>query len=225
MSVVNFYAIIELYCPAKGTFFTPMGELGIALHEMWEVTALPMGSLPYEEYFPCEAELTLLEKQEPALFETYRELMCHFYICLDVLSGYKGSSNNLKSWADYLFSTMEEAPEEARFGVVEEDILQMMRKHDHGDIILEEDDIIYEKGDTLKRFHHQARQPISQKALLAGFLSVCEEVCSAVSFQQCHFPDDTTFGRSLGARSLSGATSGYSVLHTMRSSCTNGSLL
>ena len=55
----------------------------MALHEMWEISALPMGSLPYEEYFPCEAELALLE-QEPALFETYRELMCHFYICLNV---------------------------------------------------------------------------------------------------------------------------------------------
>jgi len=42
----------------------------MALHEMWEVSALPMGSLPYEEYFLCEAELALLQKQEPALFET-----------------------------------------------------------------------------------------------------------------------------------------------------------
>ena len=52
MSVANFYAIFELYFPATGTFFTPVGELGMALHEMWEVSALPLGSLPYEEYFP-----------------------------------------------------------------------------------------------------------------------------------------------------------------------------
>jgi len=44
---------------------------------------------------------------------------------LDVHGGYKGSSNSLKSWADYLFSTLEEAPEEARFRVVEKDILRM----------------------------------------------------------------------------------------------------
>ena len=94
-----------------------------------------MGSLPYEEYFPCESELVLLEKQEPVLFETYRELMCHFYICLDVHSGYKGSSNSLKSWVDYLFFTLEEAPEKARFEVVEEDILRMMREYDDGDVI------------------------------------------------------------------------------------------
>ena len=69
----------------------------MALHEMWEVSTLPMGSLPYEEYFPCEAELTLLEKQEPAMFETYQELMCHFNICSDVHGSYKGGLNSLKS--------------------------------------------------------------------------------------------------------------------------------
>ena len=35
MSVANFYAIFELYCPSTGTFFTPVGDLGMALHEMW----------------------------------------------------------------------------------------------------------------------------------------------------------------------------------------------
>ena len=34
MSVVNFYAIFELYCPATGTFFTLVGELDMALYEM-----------------------------------------------------------------------------------------------------------------------------------------------------------------------------------------------
>ena len=128
---------------------------------MWEISALPIGSLLYEEYFLCESELALLEKQEPALFETYRELMCHFYICLDMHGSYKGSLNNLKSWKDYLFFTLEKAPEEARFGVVEEDILWMMKEHHHGDIILKEYDGIYVNGDTLKSFHHQAQQPIS----------------------------------------------------------------
>ena len=123
MSVINFYAIFELYCPVIGTLFTPVDELRMALHEMWEVSALPMGSLPYEAYLPCESELALLEKHEPALFETYRELMCHFYICLDVHGSYKRSSNSLKSWADYLFSSLEKALIKAHFGVVEEDIL------------------------------------------------------------------------------------------------------
>jgi len=34
MSVANFYTIFELYYPATGTFFTLVGEQGMALHEM-----------------------------------------------------------------------------------------------------------------------------------------------------------------------------------------------
>jgi len=34
ISVLTFYAIMEMYCLALGTFFTPIGELGMALHEM-----------------------------------------------------------------------------------------------------------------------------------------------------------------------------------------------
>ena len=132
VNVACFYAIFELYCPASGTFFTPVGELGMALHEMWEVSALPFGSLPYEEYFPCEAELALLEKQEPALFETYRELMCHLYICSSMHGGSKGTSCSLKSWGDYLFPDMENTPEAAHCGVADEDIFDRMQKHFQG---------------------------------------------------------------------------------------------
>ena len=52
-----------------------------------------------------------------------------------------------------------------------------MRQHVQGDIVLEEDNSIYEKGDILRSFHHQARQPMSRKALLAGFLSVWLKRC------------------------------------------------
>ena len=32
--VPTFYAILEMYCPASGMFFTPIGELVMALHEI-----------------------------------------------------------------------------------------------------------------------------------------------------------------------------------------------
>ena len=57
ISIPTFYAILEMYYPVSGTFFTPVGELGMALHEKWEVLNLPIGSLPYEEYFLCAEEL------------------------------------------------------------------------------------------------------------------------------------------------------------------------
>jgi len=71
ISMPNFFAIFELYCSSLGIFFTPVGELGLALHEMWEVSNLPMGSMPYEEYFPCTMELEQMEKDNTEMFATY----------------------------------------------------------------------------------------------------------------------------------------------------------
>ena len=52
-----------------------------------------------------------------------------------------------------------------------------MQEHSQGDMVLEEDDGIYEKGDILRSFHHQARRLMSRKALLAGFLLVWLKRC------------------------------------------------
>ena len=80
-----------------------------------------MGSLPYEEYFPCNEELEQLENQDKALYETYRELMCHFYICLNTHS-IRSRTNGLKSQAAYFFPTLDGAPEEVLIPVADEDI-------------------------------------------------------------------------------------------------------
>ena len=138
---------------------------------------MSIGSLPYEEYFFPVKRSWRYWRSRSLPFRDHRELICHLYICSDVYGGYKGSSNSLKSWVDYLFPSLESAPEEARFRVMEEDVLQMMREHDHGYVVLEENDNIYERGGILKSFYHQARQPISRKALLAGFLSVRLKRC------------------------------------------------
>ena len=95
ISVPNFFAIFNLYFSASGTFFTPVGELGLALHEMWEISNLPIGSMSYEKYFPCIIELEQIEKDDPKMFEIYRELMCHFCICMDVHNTH-GNANGIK---------------------------------------------------------------------------------------------------------------------------------
>jgi len=116
--------------------------------------------------------LALLEKQEPALFETYWKLMCHLYICSRMHGSHKGALCSLKSWENYLFPNLEGTPEAAHCGVVNEDIFCRIQDHSQGDLILEEDDGPYEKGDILRSFHHQARRSTSRKALLDGFLTV-----------------------------------------------------
>jgi len=180
ISVPNFFPIFELYCQALGTFFTAVGELVLALHEMWEISNLPMGSMPYEEYFPCTMELKQMEKDDPKMFRTYQELMCHLYICMDVHNAW-GNSNRIKAWVDYLFSILDDAPEEVQFPISDTDINWKMISSGHEDIILEEDDDIYERSDRFKSFHHQEKHPISRKALLGGFLSVWLKKCVVLS--------------------------------------------
>ena len=38
----NFFGVLEHYNPLTGTFFTPVGEMGLALHELYEVSGLVM---------------------------------------------------------------------------------------------------------------------------------------------------------------------------------------
>lgn len=54
VSIPNFYSIFELYCPSIGTFFTPIGELGLALHEIWEVSKTPYRLSPVRGVFPMQ---------------------------------------------------------------------------------------------------------------------------------------------------------------------------
>jgi len=77
----NFYGILEHYNPLTGTFLTPVGEMGLAIHELYEVSGLIMGDAPYEEYVPTFEELHLLRKESPQIYETYWEVLCYFHIC------------------------------------------------------------------------------------------------------------------------------------------------
>ena len=44
--------------------------MGFTLHEMYEVSDLPMVDLPYEEYIPGMEELHLMKKDAPLVYET-----------------------------------------------------------------------------------------------------------------------------------------------------------
>jgi len=62
-STQHFYAVLERHNPETCTFFTPIGEIGLALDEMYEVSGLMIGDAPYEEYVPSTEELHLLKKR------------------------------------------------------------------------------------------------------------------------------------------------------------------
>ena len=105
MSSHNFFGILERYNPRTGTFFTPVGEMGLALHELYEVSGLASGDIPYEEYVPTTKELHFLEKEFPAIYETYWEVMCHFHICGQI-SKWRSQGVKQLSWASYLFNNV-----------------------------------------------------------------------------------------------------------------------
>jgi len=67
----NFYGILEHYNSLTGTFFAPVGEMGLALHELYEVSGLIMGDAPYEEYVSTSEKLHLLRKEDLQVYETY----------------------------------------------------------------------------------------------------------------------------------------------------------
>jgi len=92
--------MLELYNLDTCTFFTPSGELGFALHEMYEVSGLPMGEMPYEEYISGTEELHVL-KEAPQVCETCWELLCHYYICAHI-TGLRAGDVKQMSRASYL---------------------------------------------------------------------------------------------------------------------------
>ena len=71
LSDYNFFGVLEKYNPDTNTFFTPVGEIGFALDEMFEVSGLSTGDRPYEEYIPSTEELYLLKRDAPQVYETY----------------------------------------------------------------------------------------------------------------------------------------------------------
>ena len=88
-----------------------------------------------------------MEKDELALDETYQELMCHYYICLD-LHPSRGNVISLKPWVEYLFPVMDGPIGNIQVPVSERKIAKTMRTENHKDVILEEDDGEYERGNV-----------------------------------------------------------------------------
>lgn len=66
-----FYAIFEKYNSESCTFYTPVGELGMALHEMYVVYGLSWGEVPYEERYLHHIELNEMKRKHSDMYDTY----------------------------------------------------------------------------------------------------------------------------------------------------------
>ena len=81
--------------------------MGLALHELYEVSGFVMRDAPYEEYVPTSEELHLLKKESPQVYETYWEVLCHFHICGQITSWWNRGVKQM-SWASCLFNSINE---------------------------------------------------------------------------------------------------------------------
>src|SRR5438045_7171400 len=66
------------------------------------MSGLPADEFPYEEHVPPSKELELLKVQDPELYSTYWEVLCHFFICGE-LKGRSRSGVAYSTWAKHLF--------------------------------------------------------------------------------------------------------------------------
>lgn len=64
--------------------------MGLALHEMWQISELLIGDIPYEEYFPESKELEILSTRDNSLYHTLRGLTCHYCVCSDLSDAKEG---------------------------------------------------------------------------------------------------------------------------------------
>jgi len=85
------------------TFFTPVREMGFALHEINEVSGLAIWDIPYEEYVMSVEELPMMEKSAPLVYTMYWDVLCHFYICAET-TGLRFGGVRQMAWANYLFN-------------------------------------------------------------------------------------------------------------------------
>ena len=75
--------------------------MGFTLHEMYEVSGLANGDIPYEECVPSAEKLHLREESTPLVYVTYWEMLYHFHICAE-LTALRSEWVKQMAWTDYL---------------------------------------------------------------------------------------------------------------------------
>jgi len=136
-----------------------------------------MGDAPYEEYVPTSEELHLLKKENPQVYETYWEVLCHFHICGQITS-WRNRGVKQMSWASYLFNGINEKdnPVTSLAPSTDEEIAERINAS-ASSYTTESNEDTFKPDTVFESFHHQARVPISDRALLAGFLMLWLKRC------------------------------------------------
>src|SRR4051812_37882814 len=134
---------------------------------MQHVSGLPAGEFPYEEHVPPSAELELLKMQDPELYSTYWEVLCHFFICGE-LKGRGRGGVAFSTWAEYLFPGIG-TDQVQEFTVLSE--LEARRLASQSIATLEESVAGSSSRAPPRNFCYFERQLMTSRARFVGFLS------------------------------------------------------
>jgi len=151
--------------------------MGLALHELCEVSGLVIRDAPYEDYVPTTEELHLLKKEDPQVYETYWEMLCHFHICGQI-SIWRNRGVKQMSCASYLFKDINEKSNSVTSLVpyTDEEIAERINAS-ISSYMTESNEDTFKPDTAFESFHYQARIPISDRTLLAGFLILWLKRC------------------------------------------------
>src|SRR3954470_22498838 len=135
---------------------------------MQHVSGLSAGKFPYEEHVPPSAELELLKIQDPELYSTYWEILCHFFICGELKDRGRGGVA-FSTWAEYLFPGIG-ADQVEELTVLSE--LKARKLALESKVTLKESVAGSSSRTPPRNFCYFGRRPLTSRARLAGFLSI-----------------------------------------------------
>jgi len=163
-------------------FFTSIVEMGFAFLEMYEVFGLAMGDISYKEYVPSAEELHLMEESTPLVYATYWEVLCHFHICTE-LTGLRSGGVKQMAWVDYLFNGLrDKANQLTRLAPSTDAEIKKKISISTSSYTTESAEDTFRPGTVFESFHHQAKIPITNGALLVGFLMLWLKRCVMLTF-------------------------------------------
>jgi len=174
----HFFAILERYNLETCTFFTLIGKMGLALHEMYEFSELVMRDIPYKEYVPSAKELHLKEDSSPLVYVTYWKVLCRFHIFTKITVWRSGGVKQM-AWAKYLFNGLGDKVDRLTHLAPSTDVeIEGRISTSMSSYTTESVEGTFRLGTVFKSFYHQPKTPISNRAMLAKFLMLWLKQCS-----------------------------------------------
>ena len=116
-------------------------------------------------------------------------MLCYFYICIQLTGSRYGGVKQL-CWANYLFPGLEDKKKRGigRLEVVPDEKILERISQSVGSYTTESNEDAFKPDTVFESFHHQARTPISDRALLADFFNaMVKEMCGSHYAPRGHF--------------------------------------